>query len=291
MKQKIHHKVSLSKLIMLTGDLPPMPYVARRVMDIVNDPGVNAKMLQDIISKDQGLASQILKIANSALYACSRRVETLTDAIIMLGFNAIRSLSIMSATKKLYDFTRRGKVLGLKDKLMWEHSVGAAVAARLIAQKQNQRYIEQAFMGALLHDIGKLVILQKLPDIFDEIVEEVYNTGRHFVEVEMEQLGFTHAKVGARLMRKWKLSEDFEAAVRFHHDITPEMGMDNHLIYFIDLANKICHKLGIGFIKEPEKDLSSEISALMLGLSAEDISRIEKSVSSILEQETNLFMM
>ncbi len=282
--------ISIKKLIMLTGDLPPMPYVARRVMEVVNDPSTNASSLQDVISKDQGLASQILKIANSALYACSRKIDTLTDAIVMLGFNAIKSLSIMSATKNLYNFTRRGKVLGLKDKLMWEHSVGAALAARMIARDIDALYMERAFMGGLLHDIGKLVLLQKVPRIFDSIVEEVYNSGKHFSVVETENLGFTHAEVGARLLGKWKLSEELEIAVKFHHNITPDLKMESRLVYIIDLANKLCHKLGIGFMNEPNMDLSEDISSLMLNLSEKRLTELESSIKFTLKQELNVFL-
>ena len=150
--------VSMEKLIMLTGDLPPISFVARKVMEVVNNPSTDANTLQQIISKDQGMAGQIMKIANSALYASSRKIETLTDAIIMLGFNSIRSLSIMSATKNLYKITTSGGRLGLKDKLMWEHSVATAIAGRIIAKKVKPSFAEHAFMGGLMHDIGKLVV-------------------------------------------------------------------------------------------------------------------------------------
>lgn len=281
---------SLKKIIMVTGDLPPMPYVARKVMDIVGDPNSSAQDLQEVISKDQALASQILKIANSALYACSRKIETLTDAIVMLGFNTIKSLSVMNATKNLYKFMSKGKVLGLKDKLLWEHSVGSALAARSIAQKINNRYAEQSFLGGLLHDIGKLVLLQKVPELFDSVIEEVYNTGRHFSEVEMEKLGFTHAEVGAHLMDKWKFASEFEFAVKNHHNVSAELQTESQLVYYIDLANKICHKLGIGFISEPDKDIASEYSANVLGLNEEIIEDIERTISHLMKQEINLFM-
>jgi len=281
---------SLKKIIMVTGDLPPMPYVARKVMDVVSDPASSAQDLQEVISKDQALASQILKIANSALYACSRKIETLTDAIVMLGFNTIRSLSVMNATKNLYKFMSKGKVLGLKDKLLWEHSVGSAIAARTIAQKVNSRYAEQAFLGGLLHDIGKLVLLQKVPEHFDSVIEEVYNTGRHFHEVEMEMLGFTHAEVGGYLMNKWKFTSDFEEAVRLHHQVSAELEVEGQLVYYIDLANKLCHKLGIGFLNEPEKDLTQEYSAIVLGLNEQILDGIESAVKHLMKQEINLFM-
>ncbi|MBN2071857.1 MAG: HDOD domain-containing protein [Candidatus Krumholzibacteriota bacterium] len=282
--------VSINKLIMLTGDLPPMPYVARKVMEVVNKPSTNAETLQEIISKDQGLSSHILKIANSALYAVSRRIETLTDAIVMLGFNSIRTLAIMSATKNLHNFAKRGKILGLKDKLMWEHSVAAAIASRMIAQHVNSSHVENAFMAGLLHDIGKLVILQKLNDDFNQIVEEVYNTGRHFSEVEEAILGFTHAEVGALLMKKWKFSEEFEEAVQSHHSVTSELGPNRQLVFYIDLANKMCHKLGVGFIREPDLDLSAEISAIRLGIKNEELIMLEDSVKMILQQERSVFL-
>ncbi len=283
-------KISLDKLIHLTGDLPPMPYVARRVIEVVNNPSTNVQILQEIISKDQGLSSQILKIANSALYSCSRRIETLTEAIVMLGFNAIKRFSIMSATKNLYTFARRDKVLGLKDKLMWEHSVAAAIAARMIAQKINSNYVENAFMGGLLHDIGKLVMLQKLPDLFDSIVEEVYNTGRHFNEVEMEILDFTHAEVGALLVKKWRLSEDFEDAIRYHHSVTADLSLKSQLVHYIDVANKLCCKLGLGFVTEKDLDISNDLSVIALGLSPEALAEIEDSVKAVLNQEVNIYL-
>ncbi|OQX86235.1 MAG: hypothetical protein B6D63_00395 [Candidatus Latescibacteria bacterium 4484_7] len=281
---------SLKKIIMITGDLPPMPYVARKVMEIVGDSSASAQDLQEVISKDQGLTSQILKIANSALYARSRKIETLTDAIVMLGFNTIKSLSVMNATKNLYKFMNKGKVFGLKDKLLWEHSVGAALTARAVAQKINSRFVEQAFLGGLLHDIGKLVLLQKVPEIFDSVIEEVYNTGRHFSEVEMEKLGFTHAEVGAHLMGKWKFTGDFEEAVRNHHAVTSDLQVESQLVYYIDFANRICHKLGIGFINEPDIDLSQEYSAVALGLNEQMIEGIEHLTRYMMKQEMNTFM-
>jgi putative nucleotidyltransferase with HDIG domain len=281
--------VSLDKLIMLTGDLPPMPQVARRIMEIVNDPATNAQALQSVISRDQGMSGQIMKIANSALYSRSRKIETLSDAIVMLGFNSIKNIAIMRATKNLLNFNRKGRVISLKDKLTWEHSVGTALAGRIIARRTQRRFAERAFMAGLLHDIGKMVLLQKVADQFDGIIEEVYNTGRHFTEVEQEKFGFTHAEIGALLVKKWNLSEELEKAIRLHHEIKPEMKVDTPLVYFIDLANKFCHKIGVGFIKEPDLELKDELSAIMLGVKEEDIGDLEKSIQANIKEEIGFF--
>ncbi len=260
-------QISLKKLIMRTGDLPSMPFVATKVMQIVGDPNSTVDDLQNAIQDDQALASRILKIANSALYARSRQITTIADAIVMLGFNNIRSLAVASATKNLY--LKRGKVLGLKDRLLWEHSVAAAVIGRLVGRHTRPNIADEAFLWGLLHDIGKLVILQKLPDAFDRIVEAVYNEGREFVDVEQEVLGFTHAEVGAMIVNKWKLSERFESAIRNHHDVVP--GKSDEWVLHIDVANKMCKKLGFGFVKREDMDLASDASVQALGIPADKL--------------------
>jgi putative nucleotidyltransferase with HDIG domain len=281
-------KVSADRLVMLTGDLPAMPFVAYKVMEIVADPNSTIQSLQDVIENDQALAGRILKIANSALYARSRQVTTLTEAIVMLGFNTIRSLAVTSATRNLY--LKSSKVLGLKDKLLWEHSVGAGVAGRLIARTVNPKLTEEAFLWGLLHDIGKLVILQKLPDEFDEIVQTVYNEGRDFEEVEMEMLGFSHATVGALLVRKWNLSESFEDAVLHHHDylqLPPEER--NPWCAYIDLANKMCKKLGVGFVRREEMNLAEDPAAQALGLDEERLEGILAMTKQMIKETADAF--
>lgn len=265
-------EVSVDKLVMLTGDLPAMPFIAYRVMEIVSDPNSNVNSLKEAIQNDQALASKILKIANSALYARSRQVGTLTEAIVMLGFNTIKSLAITTATRNLY--LKSSKVLGLKDKLLWEHSVVAGVACRLIAKFKDPGIKEEAFLWGLLHDIGKLVILQRLPGEFDQIVQTVYNEGREFVEVEKEVLGFTHEKVGSLLVHKWNLSERFENAILHHHDFAGLTQPVDEWIHYIALANKICKKLGYGFIRLDDLDLKEDSSARFLELDQEKIETI-----------------
>ena len=279
--------VSLKKLIMKTGDLPSMPFVATKVMQIVSDSNSTVNELQAVIQDDQALASRILKIANSALYARSRQITTVTDAIVMLGFNNIRSLAVASATRNLY--LKRGKVLGLKDKLLWEHSVGAAVAGRIISQHTSPKYADEAFLWGLLHDIGKLVILQKLPDEFDQIVQAVYNNGVSFIEAEKEVLDFTHAEVGALIIRKWKLSERFEKAILNHHNVNEADEPVDIWVRYIDMANKLCKKLGFGFVKQEDADFSEDPTALALGITPEKMDVIITVAQQMIREEMELF--
>lgn len=280
-------QVSLKKLILKTGDLPSMPFVATKVMQTVADANATVNELQTIIQDDQALASRILKVANSALYARSRQITTITDAIVMLGFNNIRSLAVASATRNLY--LKRGKVLGLKDKLLWEHSVAAAVAGRIVAERVDIKLADEAFLWGLLHDIGKLVILQKLPNEFDRIVEAVYNDGRTFVDAEQEELGFTHVEVGGMIIKKWKLSERFENAILNHHNLDESGDPIDSWVRHIDVANKICKKLGFGFVKQEELDMMEDPSAVALGIGPEKMELILNTAQQRVREEMELF--
>ncbi len=280
-------KTQLQKIIMSTRDLPAMPQVASKVLELSSDPNTSAAQLQQVISDDQAMTARILKIANSAMYSCSRKIKTLTEAIVMLGFNSIRSLVVTSAARNLYN-TRKSRS-GLKERLLWEHSIGSGFACRLLAQKHAPALTEEAFLAGLMHDIGKLVLNIRVPERFDEIVQVVYNENRSFHVTEQDHFGFTHAEVGSLLVNKWKLSPVLENVIRNHHNpesISPE----NPLLLYLDLSNQICHKLGIGFSDEPDLNLLDSPANQILGLSQDIFDDAISQLQETLETEMEIFI-
>ncbi len=277
----------LQNIVMTTRDLPAMPQVASKVLELSADPNTSALKLQQVISDDQAMTGRILKIANSAMYSCSRKVKTLTEAIVMLGFNSIRSLVVTSAARNLYN-TKKNRS-GLKERLLWEHSIGAAFAARLLAMDNAANFAEEAFLAGLMHDIGKLVLNLRVPEEFDEIVQVVYNEGRPFHVTELEILGYDHTHVGALLAHKWKLSPVLEFAILNHHN--PEaMTADNPVLLYLDLANKLCRKLGIGFIDEPELDIVNCRSNQFLQITPEVFESTASLLQETLASELEIFI-
>jgi HD-like signal output (HDOD) protein len=277
----------LKQLIMTIRDLPAMPHVASKVLELSSDPDTSASLLQQVIADDQAMTARILKIANSAMYACSRRIKTLSEAIVMLGFNSIRSLVVTSAARNLY--TSGGARMGLKERLLWEHSIGCAFACRLLVAERHPALMEEAFLAGLMHDIGKLVLNLQLPDRFEEIVQVVYNENRDFHATEQELLGFDHAQVGAMLINKWKLSPVMEEVIGLHHT-TAKFGQGHPLLLFLDLANQICHKCGIGFLEQPDLDLCATPSGQALGLTAAEIEAVTVQLQQTLEVEMEVFI-
>jgi len=280
-------RADLRHLIMNTRDLPAMPHVASKVLELSGDPNTSAMRLQQVISDDQAMAARILKIANSAMYACSRKIKTLTEAIVMLGFNSIRSLVVTSAARNLY--TSNGARMGLKERLLWEHSIGAACGCRLLVQAESPHLAEEAFLAGLMHDIGKLVLNQQAAERFDEIVQTVYNENGRFAATERALLGFDHTEVGALLVNKWKLSPMLELIIANHH--RPEnFTADNPLLLYLDLANEICHQQGIGFVHDEGVVLVDLPSNAILGLDEATLAGVVERLRRTLETEMEIFV-
>lgn len=257
------------------GDLPSMPHVANLVMQKVGDPDTTPKKLNEIISRDQGLTTKVLKTANSAFYGRSRSVTKLTDAISTVGFNAIKSLVVAAAVRDLFNS------FGLIEKLLWDHSLGVAFASRLLAKEFEFPRIEEAFLAGLLHDVGKVIFNIKTPEKMTIVVENVYNNpgGASFCELEREVFGFDHAELGRVIARKWNFSEEIELVIGKHHQVRPTRDRSMPpLTYIVHLANGICHKLEIGPTKNPELRLSELASAKILDLDEETLDELAERI-------------
>ena len=233
--------VELKTLINSTLDLPPMPLVANRIVSLISNPNTDSKILEQAILSDQALTTNILKIANSSFYGCLRSINTIASAVVLIGFKGIKTLAVAASLKSFY------QRVDLTEKMLWEHSIGAAITAHLLSKKLHC-FPDEAFVGGLIHDIGKNILKNQKDEIFSEIMQISYNNDIPSVEVEKERLGFTHAELGGLIIRKWNLSRAFEEAVMYHHNLQDIDSLDTDIQKFVallDLTNKICLYLGI----------------------------------------------
>ncbi|PIE89528.1 MAG: hypothetical protein CR997_10545 [Acidobacteria bacterium] len=239
-------RVSIREIIAKTGDLPSMPELAMKVMRMLEDPNTNAKNLQDTISNDQSMTLQILKIANSALYGLKREVRTLSHAIMILGFNSIRSIVLASAAKNMYF----SKTMGLKERLLWEKSIGCAMISRILGSKFSDINKEECFICGLMHNMGQTVLNQKFPAEYDQIIQESYMEGIPVEALEKRAFGFSHNELGGAITEKWNLSENISQVILFY--LAPAMAPQPHrrLASVVNIAHSFCADLGVG-VKEP----------------------------------------
>jgi putative nucleotidyltransferase with HDIG domain len=262
------------------GDLPPLPQVATRVMELIQNSKTTVKDLEQIIAKDQALTGKVLRISNSAFYGVRGEISTLSRAIVVLGFNALRSVVLTGASESLHQSAGSG----FKDKMLWEHSLAVALAARTIAEECRYDAAEEAYVGGLLHDVGKVVLDVNLTEDYHEVLERVYNDRMPFIDAENEVLGFDHTDVGAMVVDRWSLASGLAEAVRLHHQ---PMGaeIDPTLCAVISLANSVCVKLGIGPERDPELNLVELESTLMLTLAPDRLNEIAAAVKNRLSEE------
>jgi len=241
----------LEQIIMNAGDLPTIPVVATKVLQLIEDEATTADDLSRAVSADPAVTARVIKISNSSFYGCQRQIQTLPHAIMMLGYNTLRSVVVAAAVKQVY------KPYGLTEKMLWEHSFGAGLAARIIASSMRQVNGEEAFLGGLFHDIGKIIMNFMDNQKFQAVMQKCYNDGTSFQQAEQLFYSYTHAEVGAMVIKKWNFPEMLMKTVLQHHAESfadDEDPYQMNLSCIVALANLFCHKLGLG-VREPETEL------------------------------------
>lgn len=236
-------KATLEDVILKSVELPVLPDVSQKVLGLMADPDISIEKIKRLISSDPGLTTKILKIANSAFYGGYRNIENLSQAILRLGLNAVRNIVVATSLKNVY------KRFGLTEKLLWEQMFGSAIAASIIAKKTRMADGEDAFIGGLLHDVGKVVLNNEYPENFSKVIEAVYNEGVTFEEAELRVFDFTQREVGAIVISKWGLPESLELLIT-HFDDFEAVSRDRQLfnmVTVIKMSDRLCQKIGMGW--------------------------------------------
>lgn len=201
------------------ADLPPLPAVVTQVIETINNPNTSAEELNRLISTDQGLSSKMLRIVNSSYYGFPKKISTLTQAVVILGYNTVRNLVLgVSAFGML---GQKAMPYGLKREDFWAHSVATAAGAQLIAAKKAPRarnVAEEAFIGGLLHDLGVLFMDSYFPVQHAVAMAFASREKKTTCEAEMMVLGIDHALVGRRVAEFWNFPPHLIAMISSHHE-------------------------------------------------------------------------
>jgi HD-like signal output (HDOD) protein len=237
------------------GDLPSMPIVAIKSLELLQDPDTSIKELADTISMDPAVSARVLKITNSSVYGLVRKITTLQNALVILGERTVRSLVLASSMCSV------NKQFGLLEKLLWEESVGSAIASRYISQKLGRGDCEEAFLAGLFSNLGKVVRNNNNPVEYQELVEALYNDGTSKY-IDLEKNYFTHPynHVGAAVLHAWEIAELLVEAVCRHVDLAGGDDADAAdaevllLAAITNLGVNMCYKRGIG-TRVPDQDM------------------------------------
>lgn len=248
--------------------LPALPVVVSRLVEIANDPDASPADLSGIVALDPALLTSILKLANSAYYGRSRMVSDLEAATMLLGFDQVRdlalSLNVIAAVEP-----RGPCAFSTRD--FWKHSFLAGSLARVLCRRLWRVYPGEHYVAGFLHDIGRLVLHVADPRAMRSVVAAV-NAGEDGLAAERRVFQCDHAEVGALACRHWRLPDRIAVAVGAHHgaglERAPALG-ELELVQIVHVANLLANRAGLGFTARRHRQKLSP--AVRLGLARRGI--------------------
>jgi HD-like signal output (HDOD) protein len=233
----------LQKALTKFKDLPTLPDVVARVMQIVSNPLTTADDLNQVISLDQALTFKVLRLANSAYYGFPKEITTITQSVTILGFNTIRNLALSVSVHKMLFADREKGLFSYRE--FWKHGVAVGVCTRVLARRMGYKSEENAFTAGLLHDIGKSLLDKVDHEGFLKAIEKSRDTGRPLWDVERELFGLDHAALGEYMGEIWNLPQELRLAIGNQN--VPAEGLANEpLVAAVHAANQLCRQRGLG---------------------------------------------
>ena len=239
-----------------------MPRTVTIVASMIDDGSASAVAISREVSKDQVLTLKLLRLVNSGFCGFRSPVTSISHATVLVGLDALRML-LFGTTLLTLEATQRMKGF-------WQHSVGTARVAGVLAERAGLAKPEELAVAGLLHDIGKVVITQVAPDETSAIEQLVEQTGGLRIDAEREVLGVTHPEVGGWLAESWSLPERLTYPVIFHNDFDPDQQFADRTA-IVHVADITCRARGFGFPGDRRIPVMDRRAWDMLGLSMPDV--------------------
>ena len=222
-------------------NLPSIPVVMMEVTNLLANPNTSAGELGKIISKDQGLVTKILRVANSPLYGLPRKVSTIEFAIVILGFTHIKNIVVALSAFEAFNSKNDEK---WDRKKFWAHSIMTATVAKNISEEIGYRKSGEAFIAGLLHDLGVSVIQRFFAKQFKEVIDIVENQKMRYLNAELKVLGLSHGEIGQYLSERWNLPESLGETIQHHHK--PSESEDHKVVAsIVHLADYLTQRFNV----------------------------------------------
>ncbi len=227
-------------IVQKVKELAVLPQVVHQIIQLTNNPSASVKDLERMISIDQGMSMRVLNTVNSAYYGFSRKIASVKDAVMLLGFKTVRNLAM---TVSVFDmFVGKTDRQNLRRGKWWRHSIDAALCARMIATQVSGVSPDEAYTAGLLHDIGK-PLLDRYGSAPYEQVEDLAAQGVPELQAEMQVFGCTHTEIGRAVSLHWGFPEKLVEAIGEHHAQAQGDWQDARLVAVVVLANHLAHLL------------------------------------------------
>jgi putative nucleotidyltransferase with HDIG domain len=254
--------------------LPTIPAVFKKLLEIIEDQRIPLDVISRFISNDPVLSTKVLRMVNSPIYGFPGRISSISKAVVLLGLNAVKGLLLGVSVFELMKSTMIG---------LWEHSLGCAVAARLIAVKKGLKEPEEISVGGLLHDIGKVILMLEFNETYNAVIRNTQKKDMLIFEAENKHFHITHADAGTWVTEKWCFPRNLIEMIEYHHepDLTNKFPMETATVHLADI---LVRAKGYGFAGDSLVPAVNPCAWEMLSLSESDLrdifTELEDSIES-----------
>lgn len=243
------------KLVERNIKLPTLPHVVTRITALASDPNSSAEEVGDAIRQDAPIAAKVLKIANSAYYGVQEEVVSTDRAASILGFDLLKSIVMQASVMAQFEHLSSSGQLDLSS--VWRHSILCGHTCSFLARRCKTPLGLEAnefYVVGLLHDVGKIVLLEAIGEEYVEVLAHSQSTGKSLFQCERQMLGFSHTEVGSMLATRWNLPSVVGRGIQFHHG-PREAVAEDPAVCLLANVNLLLHRL---FDGEDSEDASPE---------------------------------
>jgi putative nucleotidyltransferase with HDIG domain len=272
------NSITLRNRIECVDKLASIPAVLERLLELVQDPKVSLAEISHFVSSDPGLATKVLKMVNSPIYGFPGRISSPNQAVILLGLSVVKGL-LFGVT--VFDLMQKS-MIGL-----WEHSLGCAIYARLIARKKGFKDPDEASIYGLLHDIGKVLLMLQFPVEYEKIISQANAKKIPIHAAESEYFSANHAAVGSWIAEKWGFPRQLVETIGYHHKphLARRYPVETAITH---LADVLLRGRGFGFAGDPTVPPVHPDVWNLLNLTAPDVRDVLKEAEGLLEEAEEL---
>ncbi|MBZ0090996.1 MAG: HDOD domain-containing protein [Sulfuricellaceae bacterium] len=248
------------KLAAAVEKMPAFPKSVQKILELTRDSNCEPKDLVQVIEKDPVITVKVLKVLNSAYYSLPKKITSINQSVVYLGFNTIKNMALSITAIGI--LPKRNEA-GFDVQQYLLHSLTTAAIAKKLAERFDDTDPMDSYIAGLLHDFGKVVFAQFMPEEFKTALEESRQSATPLHRVLHRSIGADHTVVGSMLAEKWQFSPHLIAAIRHHH--SPLLN-DGNLMACVFAANEISKKMEFGFSGNPcVEELPSTLAARLGG--------------------------
>ncbi len=273
LQQTATENSAVTDLLSKVSSLPPPPKLLPQLLGLLSDPNADVSAVVDVVTFDPALTVRVLRLCNSAYFGFSSRVENLADAVARLGFHGLFQVVAVVSGEQFMQVSHTNAV---EAENLWRHLVHSAFAAQALGRLVNLDE-NRLFTAGLLHDIGRIPLIEVLQGDYKVLVTDSGLAGRSLCDLESASFGMNHAEVGAELLSCWDFSPDFVTSIQFHHD-SAAAGECGRFAACVTIADAVAHSFDKAEGYDWGADPALPSALRVLNLNTQEMERVRERV-------------